>query len=43
MHDAVDAGDGALDLGHVGEIGRDKALVRAEIGRRLDVAQPQSR
>ena len=32
MHDAVDADDGALDLGHVGEIGGDKALVRGEIG-----------
>ena len=41
MHDAVDADDGALDRGHVGEIGADKALVRGEIARRLDVAQPQ--
>ena len=41
MDDAVDAGDSALDLGHAGEIGRDKGLVRTEIGRPLDVAQAQ--
>ena len=27
--------------GHAGEIGRDEALVRSEIGRRLEVAQPE--
>ena len=41
MDDAFDALDGLLDLVELGEVGGDERLVVAEIGRRLDVAQPQ--
>ena len=42
MHDAVDAGNRALDIRHAGEIGRDEGLLRPEIGRQLKVAQQQA-
>ena len=38
MDNAVDARDGALDLGQAGEVGRDEGFVRAKVGRPLDVA-----
>ena len=41
MDDALDAVDDLLDLVELGEVGRDERLVWREIGRRLDVAQPQ--
>ena len=41
MDDAVDTLDGRLDLVDAGEVGGDEGLVGPEIGRLLDVAQPQ--
>lgn len=43
MHDGVDAGDGALDLRHVGEIGGHEDLLGGKVGWRLHVAQAQTR
>src|SRR5262252_7084977 len=43
MDDAVDAGNDPLHGGDLGKVGGDELLVGCEIGRNLQVAQPQAR